>query len=312
MSTKLIFFGTPDIAAYTLRVLCSVGYNALAVVTQPDKPTGRDRMLTPPPVKTIARELGIPVFQPVTLKDGVFLEELRRLQPDVCVVISYGKIFPASFFEIPPLGFLNVHFSLLPAYRGASPLPTAIMNGDRESGVTIALLVPKVDSGPILAQKRLPIPQEKYYPEIINEYMQKGTELLLEVLPRYVSGGIKPREQDHGQATFTKILTRQDGNIDWDRSAEQIFNQIRALNPEPGTWTTFDKATLRILRASLLSAAAKDVDKPGRVIRHDGTIAVTTGLGLLALELIQREGKKPIAPDDFANGHPDFIGVTLG
>lgn len=308
---RIIFFGTPEIAADALRALHKAGYNLAAAVTQPDKPTGRAGKSTPPSVKIAAQKFGIPVFQPATLKDGDFLQKFRELKPDLGVVFSYGKIFPASFFEIPPLGFINIHFSLLPAYRGASPLPTAIMNGDQESGVTIALLAPEVDSGPILAQKRLPIPSDVYYLELLQIYTREGILLLLENLPRYLAGELKPRAQDHTKATFTKLFTRIDGRIDWSRSAEQIYNQIRALSFEPGTWTTWENTEIKIIKAHPAANQLFEAVPPGTIIKTENKIAVATGAGLLVLETIQAAGAKPMPVTDFVRGWPGFIGAPL-
>ena len=307
--TKIVFFGTPEIAANTLRTLHAAGFNMIATVTQPDKPTGRQGVPTPPPTKTAGEGLGIPVFQPATLRDGSFLNKLRELKPDLCVVISYGKIFPPEFLNVAPLGFINVHYSLLPEYRGASPLQTAIMNGDKESGVTVALLEPEVDSGPILDQKKLPIPEDAYYEDLLNEYGKEGAEFLVVTLNKYLSGEIKPQKQDHSQATLAKVFTRDDGRINWSRPADQIYNRVRALGQEPGVWTTWKGETLKIIKAHPITK--ENHDNIGTVSEIDGNIIVSTGHGSLVLEIIQLAGGRAISAKEFINGKKDFVGSTL-
>ncbi|MEK7525645.1 MAG: methionyl-tRNA formyltransferase [Patescibacteria group bacterium] len=306
---RIVFFGTPEIAAETLRTLRKAGFNIIGAVTQPDKPTGRQGALTPPPAKVTAQELSIPVFQPATLRDGVFLNQLRELRPDLCIVISYGKIFPPEFLNAVPLGFINVHYSLLPKYRGASPLQTAIMNGDKESGVTVALLEPEVDSGPILDQKKIAIPGDLYYEDLLKEYGKEGAEFLVVTLKKYLSGEIKPQKQDHAQATLAKVFTRDDGRINWSRPVEQIYNRVRALGLEPGTWTTWNGETLKIIKAH--PATEENHDDIGMVSERDGNIVVSTGHGSLALEIIQIAGGRAMSAKEFINGKKDFIGSVL-
>lgn len=309
LETKIIFFGTPEIAANTLRTLHASGFNMIAAVTQPDKPTGRQGALTPPPTKLVAEELGIPVFQPATLRDGSFLNKLRELQPELCVVISYGKIFPPEFLNVAPLGFVNVHYSLLPNYRGASPLQTAIINGDKESGVTVALLEPEVDSGPILDQKKLPVPEDLFYQDLLKEYGREGAEFLVTTLQKYLSGEIKPQQQDHSRATLAKVFTRDDGRINWSRPVEQIYNRIRALSIEPGTWTTWNGEALKIIKAHpILEENGDDI---GIISEVGGEIVASTGRGSLALEIIQLAGGKAMSVKEFINGKKDFIGSKL-
>ena len=306
---KIIFFGTPEIAANTLRTLYSIGFNIIGTVTQPDKPTGRQGTMTPPPVKVVAQELNIPVFQPATIRDGQFLTQLQELKPDLCIVISYGKIFPPEFFSISPLGFVNVHYSLLPKYRGASPLQTAIMNGDKQSGVTVALLEPEVDSGPILAQKKLPIPEDIYYEDLLKKYGSEGADFLVQTLPKYISGEIKPEQQNHSKATLAKVFTRDDGCVNWSRPANQIYNRVRALSLEPGVWTTLNGEVLKIIKAHPLNE--ENDAKIGSVVDVNGQIAVSTGHGLLALEIIQLAGGRAMSAKEFTNGRKDFIGSVL-
>lgn len=306
---KIVFFGTPEIAADTLCKLNDTGFNIIGAVTQPDKPTGRQGALTPPLVKVTAQELNIPVFQPTTIRDGQFLKQLQELKPDLCIVISYGKIFPPEFFSIPPLGFINVHYSLLPKYRGASPLQTAVINGDKESGVTVTLLEPEVDSGPILDQKKLSIPEDAYYEDLLKEYGKEGAEFLVATLKKYLSGEIRPQKQDHTKATLAKVFTRDDGRINWSRPVDQIYNRVRALGLEPGTWTTWNGETLKIIKAH--SIAEENHNDIGMVSERDGKIVVSSGRGSLALEIIQLAGGRVMTAKEFINGKKDFIGSIL-
>lgn len=281
-SLKIVFFGTPDFAIPALNNLINFGYNVVAVVTQPEKPVGRARVVIPSPVKKAAVEKNIAGFEPHNLKrDEVFFEQFKNLNPDICIVAAYGKIIPAKYLEVPKYGFINIHPSLIPKYRGPSPIQTAILNGDPETGVTIILMDEEIDHGPILASSKYQVVSGKGYMEITQELFELGAKLLVETFPKYINSEIKPEPQDHSKATFTKMLSREDGRINWIEPAEKIYNQIRALNPEPGTWTTWSGKIVNIKKAEL----------------RDGKINIQT---------IQLEGKKGMAFKEFLNGHPDF------
>ncbi len=303
----IILFGTPEFAVPSLEALVSGGFSVAAAVTAPDKPTGRKQVLSSSPVKRAAQSRGIPVFEPVSLKDKGFFKTFSDLDPTVCIIAAYGKIIPEYYLAVPKFGFINTHPSLLPKYRGSSPIQTAIMEGETEMGVSIMLLDKEVDHGPILAAASYKLQATSYFPEVAKDLAELGAQLLAKTLPRYLAGEIVPKEQDHAAATFTKMLKWEDGKIDWDRPTERIFNQIRALNPEPGTWTTWKGKTLRVIKAHALSGSLK----AGEAAKTDNSIAVGTATIPLALDLIQLEGKSPTAPQDFINGHPDFIGTTL-
>ena len=287
---RIIFFGTPEFAIPALNSLVNFGYNVVAVVTQPEKPVGRAKVVTPSPVKKVALEKNISVLEPHNLKkDERAFENFKRLNPDLCVVAAYGKIIPKRYLDIPKHGFVNIHPSLLPKYRGPSPIQTAILNGDSKTGVTMMLTDEQVDYGPILAQQELEVPnsnsltgeQFPNYKELEKKLAELGAELLIETLPKYVSGEIKPVPQDHSQATFTKMFTREDSRINWNNLPKKIYDQIRALNPEPGTWTMWQDKIINIKRAEF----------------SDGKIEVQT---------IQMEGKKEMPLKEFLNGHPNF------
>jgi len=309
---RIVFFGTSDFAVPALKTLRNNNYEIAAVVTVPDKPVGRKQILTAPPAKLAALELGIPVHQPASLKkDEQFFELLKSLRPDICVVASYGKIIPERYLEIPKYGFVNIHPSLLPKYRGPSPIQTAILNGKTETGITIMVVDKDMDHGPIIAQKECAILKNKYHKEIESELSVMGANLLLNVLPDYINGKIKPAEQNHKKATFTKILSREDGKLVWHDPARKIFNKVRALNPEPGAWTTWQSKTLNILKAEEMITHLNKEKTPGMVVLLQKSIAVKTETCFLNLISVQLEGGKEMDAKSFVNGHPDFIGSQL-
>ncbi|OGN01786.1 MAG: methionyl-tRNA formyltransferase [Candidatus Yanofskybacteria bacterium RIFCSPLOWO2_12_FULL_43_11b] len=276
---KTVFFGTPGFTAPVLKALLNNGgYDIVAVFT------GRG------PLAKLAEEHGIKVYQPVSLKkDDLVFEEFKNLKPDICVVAAYGKIFSKRFLDIPRYGFVNVHPSLLPEYRGPSPIQTALLNGDKETGAAIMLIDEKIDHGPLLAEEKYDIGVGKDLVEISEELFGLGAKLLIKTLPGYIGGDIKPREQDHSKATFTKIFTRGDGRINWNDPAQEIYNRIRALNPEPGTWT--------LLRSSGAS------EEQTKIINIKSAEIVN---GKLQIKTIQMEGKKEMPFEEFLRGHPDF------
>ena len=278
---KIVFFGTSEFAVPALKELVTNGYELMAVVTMPDQPSGRKKVLTPSPVKVVSKKLCLKVLQPPKLKDDTFFEEFLALKPDFCVIAAYGKIIAERYITTPKYGFLNIHPSLLPKYRGPTPIQAAILNGDSETGVIIMQIDKEMDHGPILKQTTYNLQPTTTYQEAHDELAELGAKLLVETIPKIISGEIKPQEQDHNQATYCKIFTRKDGKIDWARSPQEIYNQIRALNPEPGTWTTWYDKVLNIKKAILV----------------DGKLSLTT---------IQLEGRKETSMFDFLSGHPDF------
>ena len=273
---KIIFFGSFQYAVPALEAFIKNSYEILAIVTNPDSLQGRKKELVASPVKLAAQQAGLNVIQPEKLRHNAeFLEYLKSLNPDLNIVVAYGKIIPKEIIELPKYGTINIHPSLLPAYRGPSPVQTAILNGEKETGVTIMQIDEEVDHGPILAQAKYQISPNAYYQQITRELFQTGAELLIKTMPDWLAGKVIPRPQNHSSATFTKKFSWPDGRIDWNQPAEKIFNQIRALNPEPGTWTTFNGKILKILKASLSKGST------------------------LVLEEVQPEGKKAMAFEDF-------------
>jgi len=311
INPRIIFFGTPDLAVPVLERLVQEGYAPVAVVTAPDQPVGRKKTLTPPPVKTTAEKYAIPVLQPASLKNSVFREEFSSLKPDLCVVAAYGKIIPKDYLIVPEFGFLNIHPSALPEYRGPAPIQAAIRDGKTETAVSLMLLDEAMDHGPIIAAKQAPLDPEGYYPEIAQHLFEQGAQLLIDTLPSWLAGSITPQEQDHAKATVTKLLDRQDGHIDWNQSSKAIFNQIRALSHEPGTWTTWNGKMLRILKARPSAVCPINNPPPGSVVHTDKSTAVMTGNCTLILEQVQLEGGKPALIEDFLHGHSDFASTVL-
>jgi methionyl-tRNA formyltransferase len=248
---RLIFMGSPAFAVHPLRALAAAGHEVAAVITQPDRPAGRDRLLTPPPVKRAALELGLPVLQPETLRDPAVVEQLAALEPEIGVVAAYGEILRKRVLAIPRLGYLNVHPSLLPLHRGPTPVAGAIMAGDAETGVSIMRLDPGMDSGPILAQAVVPLPRDARAGPLTDELFQLGARLLVEAIPPYAEGLLAPREQEHSQATVTKLLKKADGLINWEQPALVIERMPRAYDPWPGAATTWQGQPLRVVASAV-------------------------------------------------------------
>ena len=325
---KIVFFGTSDFTVPALKSLLNFGYHIAAVVTQPEKPAGRLRVTMPSPIKKLALENNIPTLEPHNLKnDEEFFKNFKHLKPDICIVASYGKIIPSRYLDVPKYGFINIHPSLLPKYRGPSPIQTAILNGDTETGVSIMLIDEQMDHGKIVSSIKYQVLRDKNYKETEEELSKIGAELLIDTLPKYISGDIKPQEQNHSQATFTKMFNREDGRIDWGKPAEEIYNRIRALNPEPGTWTLLRQGsrlakayggarvggqskTLNIKTVQISNNNCDD-KTPGFVEKLNGDIAVATKKCYLILKQIQLEGGKEMDAKSFVNGHPDFLGSVL-
>ena len=298
---NLAFFGTPDFAVPALNKLLENSWKISAVYASPFSS----------PVKTEAGKHDIKIYQPRTLKDDAVFEEFKALKPNLAIVAAYGKIIPARYLEIPKHGFVNIHPSLLPKYRGPSPIQTAILNGDDKTGVSIMVVDQEVDHGPIIKTRDVELQTHECYPEMEKRLAEEGAELLIEVLPEFVAGKIKPKEQNHKKATFTKMFEREDGKINWRKPARKICGQVRALNPEPGTWTTWQGKILNIFKAEELRTNLDSKNKPGAVVNIQKSIAVKTETCYLNLNSIQLEGGKVMDAKSFVNGHPDFLNSVL-
>jgi methionyl-tRNA formyltransferase len=298
--------GTPEFAVPSLERLIDDGHEVAAVFTQPDKPAGRGKLLHEPPVKTFAREHGIPVHQPAKIKSN---EEVRsvfeNVSPDACVVAAYGKILAAWLLAIPRLGCINVHASLLPNYRGAAPINWAMANGERETGITIMQMDAGMDTGPMLARRATPIGEEETAPELSSRLAQLGAELLSETLPRVELGEVEPVSQDDSEATYAPMLKREDGLIDWSMNARAIANRVRAFQPWPGTYTNFRGGRLIVWRAhEAVDAPYSSGAEAGTIlgIVDSGIMIACAGSTALLVEEVQVEGKRRVPAREFANG----------
>jgi methionyl-tRNA formyltransferase len=321
---RVVFMGTPEFALPSLRALVEGGYNIVGVYTRPDRLAGRGRALTPPAVKAAALDYGLPIFQPPGLRRPEAVEELASLKPDVVVVCAFGVILRQPVLDTPAKGVLNVHPSLLPRHRGASPIAAAILAGDEQTGVTIMLLDPGMDTGPILSQRAIPVSPWDTSGSLGDRLAEVGAELLLEVLPRWLADEIKPQPQDDLLATQSALLSKEDGAIDWNLPAIDIWRRVRAFNPWPGAFTTLEGQTLLIWEAWPLSVGG--MGEPGTILSLTGeqrqmlppevgekeTLAVQTGEGLLAILRLQRAGRRPLAAGEFMRGQRNLFGRRLG
>jgi methionyl-tRNA formyltransferase len=313
MTTKIIFMGTPQFSVPALKALLEAKFKITAVYTQPDKQAGRGQKLGFSPVKEVALEQGLNVLQPASLKNEEAIEQMKALDPDVAVVAAYGKIIPESILGIPRLGFLNVHPSLLPRHRGATPIPSAILEGDKVTGVSIMLLDAGMDSGPVFKQNELPVADDDTTGTLSDKLSHVGAQLLIEVLPLWVEGKIKPQPQDEAGATYTSMLSKEDGRLDWNMEAVEIWRKVRALHPWPGCYTTWNGKNIKITQVRPVSW-----DKPveaGKVIslspQAGNIVGIGCGKGVLALARLQMEGKKEMPIEEFIRGQRDFVGGKL-
>ncbi len=306
---RIVFMGSPEFALPTLQVLIE-RYDVVGVYTQPDRPAGRGQSLTPPPVKRFAQARGLPIFQPRTLRDPTVQAQLAGLKPDAILVAAYGLLLPKSVLDLPPHGCLNVHASLLPKYRGAAPIPAAILNGESETGITLMRLDEGLDTGPTLAQARLPIAPDDTTGSLTTRLAELGARLVAETLPRWLAGEITPQLQDENQATFAPRLNKPDGRLDWSRPAIELDRRVRAFSPWPGTFTTWKGKLLRVLSVQITEHTSQGA--AGAVVQDGQDIGVVTGDGLLRLVVVQLEGKRAMSAADFVRGQPSFIGSVLG
>jgi len=321
---NVVFMGTPDFSVPILEALIKSDFAPKAVITAPDKPAGRGEKITPPPIKLAAQKYGIPFFQPQNKQE--LLIQTMNLKPDLIVVAAYGKILPKEVLDLPKYGAINVHPSLLPKYRGAAPIQFAILNNDSKTGISIMLMNEKMDEGPILSQEIIKIDAletsetlEGKLSKISAKILIKtlGQWIMLKEMPKSAQRLIYPQEQDHSKATYTKILTKEDGKIIWDKTAKEIDCQIRAFTPWPGSFTVFKapsnsrkSQTLKILSAAVSETQTQR--QLGEVFLTDQKdLAVQTGQGSLIIKELQLEGGKPMSTSEFLNGHQEIIGTML-
>ena len=307
--------GTPATAVPVFRRLCDLpGVEVVAAVTPPDRPRGRGSQPQAPPVKQEALRIEVPVLQPQSLRSRDAQEQLARLQPQVIVVAAYGLLLPAEVLELPAHGCLNLHPSLLPRHRGPSPVATAILEGDRTTGVSLMLLDLGMDTGPVIARREVGLEDNETTGDLTDRLFELGGELLAECIGGWVRGEMNAEPQDEALATATRKLERADGEADWTLPADVLARRCRAFDPWPGLHTRWQGRTLKILSASPLGEEQDNTPAPGRVASA-GTrsgLCVATGSGLLALGRVQLEGRRPVAGDEFVRGYPDVLGATLG
>jgi methionyl-tRNA formyltransferase len=302
MDTRVVFMGSPDFALPTLTALAE-SFDVVGVVTQPDRPAGRGRKVQPPPVKTLAHNLGLLVLQPPSLKDPEELNLLKSLNPDVIVVAAFGQILREAVLSMPPYGCLNVHASLLPRWRGAAPVQAAILYDDI-TGVTIMKMDRGLDTGPIINQRSLPIPQDMTAGLLSARLAQIGADLMVDTLPKYIHGELQPKPQDDGDATYAPKLNKADGLLDFEQPAEFLARQVRAYHPWPGTFQFFGNGRIKVLQAH--AEAASDVI-PGQRYIVDDHPAWGTVKGLLVLDEVQAAGKARLSGEEFLRGTKNWI-----
>jgi methionyl-tRNA formyltransferase len=301
---KIIFMGTAELSCASLEKLAG-NFSIVGVVTQPDKPKGRELKPQPSPVKILAQKLNLPVLQPTRARDEQFISELRELQPDLIVVVAYGQILPQSMLDLPTFGCVNVHTSLLPKYRGAAPIQSAILNGETETGVTIMEMDAGLDTGAIVAQTRTPILPEDNSQTLHDRLAQLGADLLVQTIPDFVTGKIRPTPQNNSEATHTAKIKKEDGKINWNDPAEKILNRLRAFTPWPGVFTFLKLETkpqlLKIWQAEVVDKSGE----AGEILQADKRgIIVACGKNALRILELQREGGKRLAAEQFLAGFP--------
>ncbi|MFA5070184.1 MAG: methionyl-tRNA formyltransferase [Patescibacteria group bacterium] len=302
--SRIVFFGTPPFAGKVLQALIEENFNVVACVTKPDSKAGRKLKLSVSAVKKIATENNIPVLQPEKMKDEGFSRQLASLKPEIIIVVAYGKILPASILNLPPFGSLNIHASLLPRYRGASPIQAALLNGDQETGVTIMKMDEQMDTGPILAQEKVGLSPGTGLETLHDALAFVGAKLLIKTLPLYLAGKIIPEPQDNDRASYVKIIKKEDGHLDFSLPAEILARKILALNPWPGTYVIWRDKSLKILEAEINEK--NNGRKPGQVTVDKGGLYVAAQDRIMAIKKLQLSGRQQTGARDFILGHPEI------
>jgi len=311
---KTILMGTPEFAENVFRKFYSTlnnQFEVISVITTPDKPVGRKQVLTPSPVKKWALGVNLSVLEPDKIRKPEWVAKIKELAPDLIVLCAYGQIIPQEILDIPKYKAINIHPSLLPKYRGASPIQSVILNGEIETGVSLMIMDAEMDHGPILEISKFQILNPKIsYTKLSEELSNLGAELLIKILPDYIDGKITPKEQDHAQTTFCKLIKKEDGKINWNKSAKEIERQIRAFQEWPESYTMWNEKQLKILEVDAINI--KTDYKIGEVFLDDNkNLCIQTGNDILILKTIQLESKKPVSAKDFLNGHKEIIGSIL-
>jgi len=301
MITRIVFMGSPEFSLPTLQIL-SEHYMISGVVTQPDRPAGRGRTMTSPPIKILAESLGLPVIQPRRLRETQAMRQLQAWNPDLIVVAAFGQILRQEVLDLPPFGCINVHASLLPRWRGAAPVQAAILHGDEVSGVTIMKMDAGIDTGDILSQKAVPILPADTGESLGKRLAPIGADLLIETLPRYIRGEIEPVHQTEDGASYAPMLKKEDGQLDFSQPAAALERTVRAMQPWPGAFTYWQNQPLKVYKAQIASGPVK----PGERLVVSGMPAIGTSQGVLVLEEIQPAGKRPMPGDVFLRGARDW------
>ena len=308
---RVVFMGTPDFAVQSLNALVDAGHEVTAVITQPDRPKGRGNKMAFPEVKTRALELGLPVHQPDSVKDEAFLELLKSYDPEVIVVVAFGRILPQAVLDLPPYGCVNVHGSLLPEYRGAAPIQRAVLDGRKETGVTTMRMDIGMDTGDMLLQATLPITDEDTTGTMFDKLAELGGKVLIDTLAGLENGTVVPVKQDDSKATHAARILKEDEVIRWEDSAEKIFCQIRGLSPAPGAYTWWNGERLKLWKARI---SDRETGKaPGTVVAiSKNALTVQTGKGCLEVLELQPAGKKAMPAQAFSNGAGVAEGIVFG
>jgi len=306
---KIIFMGTPDFAAASLEALIASRHEIQAVVTQPDKPKGRKGELTPSPVKVIAKREGIKVYQPLKVRDEEFVKTLRAYNPDVMVVVAFGQIIPLSILKMPKFGCVNIHGSLLPKYRGAAPIQWAVLDGEKETGITTILMDEGIDTGDILLKKTIKIDTDETSGSLFDKLMALGAETILETLDELEKGSLTPIKQGESPTAYAKMLTKAMGLIDFTRPAKELDCFVRGMNPWPSAYTLLSGKTLKLWKVRAVEGSGK----AGSVINIDKeSFTIACGEGAIEVLEVQLEGKKRMSAGDFLKGSTLNIGQELG
>lgn len=309
---RIVFMGTPDFAVPCLRELLQKKYDIAAVVTQPDRAKGRGNKLTPPPVKVLAEEAGIPVYQPEKIKTMEFTQTLRDLKPDVMIVVAFGQILSQEILDIPPLGCINVHASLLPKYRGAAPINWCIINGESITGVTTMYMDKGLDTGDMIVKKEIEIDDNETAGELHDRLMELGSTVMSETMELLIAGMVPRIPQNNDEATYAPIMTKTLGRIDWSKDAFEIRNLIRGTYPWPGAFSTYNGKVFKILRATALKDSIKN-ENYGYVSQvNRDSIDISCGSGSLRILELQFENEKRMNVEAYLRGHEIVTGATLG
>lgn len=312
--TRIVFMGTPDFSVPVLRRVIEDGYKVVGVVTQPDRPVGRKKVLTPPPVKVEALKYGIPVFQPEKIREPGELDKILALKPDLIITAAFGQILPNELLAAPTYGCINVHASLLPKLRGGAPIHYAIIQGKDKTGITIMYMAEKLDAGDILTQVEVPITETDNVGTLHEKLSKAGSDLLSETLPELLAGKLTPIAQNDQEATFASNIKREQEKIDWSKTGEEIYNHVRGLNPWPVAFTTMDGQVLKIWQAEKVSALVDKV--PGTIIKNEseGMVVATGNETAIRIKELQPSGKTKMTSEEFfrGSGAKILIGTKLG